>query len=270
MFTRTRVLLLTPVLAIAGLFLPADPVLAAGPALTVSLTCDAVGNTITAQASGNNVAGARLSVTFQVVGGSYATATTDGFIAAYGQQATASATVDAAGAWSATGYTRPWPATDYLFYTEKVRVTARNPATGAQWGPIDESCYRDVRTTVNAACDTGTHTINVNASAVQYARPPVVSVRYYRVKSYWQANANDPWFIGSYPQDPPIVSRSVRPNADGTWSDPGYSQAGSAGYYGALEFVVEVWKTGAAPTYLIGRGQVLCVYADERPPPPAA
>ena len=268
MFTRTRILLLTPVLAMAGL-LPAGPALAAGPALVVSLTCDAAANTVTAQAGGNNAAGAPLSVLFQVVGGSYATAGTDGLNPAIGQQATVSATADAAGAWSATGYTRPWPAANYLFYAEKVRVTVRNLATGVQSSPIDGSCYRDVRTTVNNACDVDTHAIDVNVSAVQYPGP-AVSVRYYRTKSYWQPNAVDPWFVGNYPQDPPIVARSVRPNADGTWSDPGYSRAGGAAYYAALEFVVEVWKTGAAPTYLIGRGQVLCVYADQRPLPPPA
>jgi hypothetical protein len=52
--------------------------------------------------------------------------------------------------------------------------------------------------------------------------------------------------------------------ADGGWSDPGIQQTMSSDYYyGATEYLVVVSRL--YNTYELGRGEGVCIWADQRP-----
>jgi hypothetical protein len=274
MLKRLSALLLASTVAVTTLLVPAQPSSAApaGTSLEVSIICDAATNTVRVSASaGTGVWAASwpLTITFQRTGGSYATATGNGQLPWSQDKVTVPVTTSETGTWSATGYTHAWAADDYLFYSENVRVAVVEPTTGREATWRDESCMRDLRTTVSFACDPETNSINVHASGIQFTDASRITVKYYITQTWTRGSANDPGFtggpLGNWPSYPDR-SVPITISADGSWSDPGYITTGRDLYYGAYQFRVEVWVYGA---YSIGRGDGLCVYADKRPHPTA-
>ncbi|MCW6009618.1 hypothetical protein K1W54_34520 [Micromonospora sp. CPCC 205371] len=248
-------------LVTTGLLAPAGTAQAAEP-LTASITCGADTDLVTAQASGFGLfPGTRLNVNFSVYSGGYATETTYGQVPSIGRT-TVPTTVNPRGGYAVTGFSRPMPAGS-LFYLEKVRVTVTNASTGEQIAaPQDVMCYRDLRTTLHVDCDPATGSAHVAISAKGFHLPSTVSLRYYVPRAFSQASADSPGF-GTFFS--PYSVKTITPNADGTWSDVGYSVTGSTSYHAWSEWRVEVWTSGQFNTHQLGWTETkLCVIADQR------
>src|SRR5262245_59898788 len=120
------VAILVPVVSSAG---PA----AAGTPLKPAIACDAARRTIPTSVSGGTLMpNQAVRVAFRVKSGSYVTtAGSQGVIPQTGSTTTVPAVTAADGSVRATGYSRAWAASSYVFYTETVEVTITN-TTGGQ------------------------------------------------------------------------------------------------------------------------------------------
>jgi hypothetical protein len=246
------VAILVPVVSSAG---PA----AAGTPLKPAIACDAATNTISTSVSGGTLMpNQAVRVAFRVQYGSYVTTSgSQGVIPQSGSTTTVPAVTAADGSVRATGYSRAWPASSYVFYTETVYVSITNPA-GVLLVAGSATCTRDLRTTVTLACDQQAHTITARTSGIGYTQPSRVRIEY-AYTSTSQATADSPRFTRQNLQPPDFVHYAMP--SGGTWSDIGYVHtiAGDP-YYLAETVLVTVrgdWSI------VIGRGETSCVYADQ-------
>jgi hypothetical protein len=257
---------LTAGLAAAAVLVPAGP--ASATMLDVAVTCDPASRTVSAAASAtprSYLPGSKLTVVFRMLGGSHVSATAAGPLAA---QAPLSVpvTADGTGAWTATGYLRPWSAAGQEFYFERIRVSVLNATTGLEITGRETTCHRDERTALTFACDPDTGAVDVRAAGVRYGESPRVTVRYYVLRTFSQATADSPTFIGQT-LGPPDPSRTatVPVAPDGTWSDPGIQRTTTGTWhYAASEYLIVVSAAGVLTPYVVGRGEGLCVSADRR------
>jgi hypothetical protein len=264
---RSPAALLAAVAAVAAaVVLPAAP--AAAGSLDLSVVCDPVTRTVSTAASGvaqtyDPTGG--LTVEFRMIGGSYADPGASGSLPPL-PPVSVRVTAGPDRAWSATGYTRAWAARGELFYYERVRLRVLN-AAGVEVSRTEGSCHHDGRTTVTFGCDPATGTVDVRAAGARYDRHRSVTVRYYVLRTWSQATADSPVFVGQSLGEP-LSQRTVTVPvaADGTWSDPGVQRTTSGtAYYAAAEYLVVVSTPGEFNVYQLGRGQGLCVSANRRP-----
>lgn len=262
---RIRALPLILAVTVVALLSPARAAYAA-TALKASITCDSTTNTISTSVSGGQgrfTPNMPVNVRFLAYYGSYATATTESLISAMGSSITVPTTTTADGSVSVAGYTRSWQASDFVFYTETVRVTVLSTA-GAELGSSEATCTRDPRTTVTLDCDQEAHTITARSAGVgftQMAVPGSVRVEY---EYSWtqQAAPGYPTFKKALTGTPDAVHRVATTEA-GAWSDLGYVHNITTDPYYRDETVVVVVKD-PNNGFIIGRGSAFCVYANHR------
>ncbi|MFI0371742.1 hypothetical protein ACH35V_28075 [Actinomadura sp. 1N219] len=222
------------------------------------ITCDASTGKISTRLTGTWVPGFAYQAEFRLLTGSFVR--TDGSLGWVPQfpAVTGTGTGASNGALNIDGYTRDWNASDYLFYTETVQVIVRNSA-GAQVSERKATCNRDARTTYTLTCDPATHTISATVSATRYRSNSRVYVEYNRITTYQYTPDSTRWTSWPSSQKPDI-SHSALTDADGNWSDLGYSYTfKSEPYY--YEQTVEVIVKLSDGT-IVGRGSDHCVYAD--------
>jgi hypothetical protein len=262
---RIRALPLVLAVTVAAFLSPARAAYAT-TALKASITCDSTTNTISTSVSGGQnlfTPNMPVNVRFLVYYGSYVSATTESLISAKGSSITVPTTTAADGSVSVAGYTRSWQASDYVFYTETVRVTVLSTA-GAELGSSQATCTRDLRTTVTLDCDQEAHTITARSAGVgftQMAVPGTVRVEY-EYSSTQQAAPGYPTFTRVLMGTPDVV-HSVATTETGAWSDLGYVHNITTDPYYRDETVVVVVKD-PSNSLVIGRGSAFCVYADHR------
>jgi hypothetical protein len=265
---RIRGILAALALAATILFVPTSAAHAAVGPLLPTLTCDPTANTVRAVAAGDSLAANRpYKAVFRVTGGSYVTASTTATITGIGSEIAVPFTTDATGRYQVVGYERPWPAEQYLFYAEQVRVTILDATTGYPMAWRNASCTRDVRTTYTFECDPVAHTAVIRADGQRYAGLSSVRVRYHPVSYFGQPAATQPGFQAFYPDDEPAVRSVLVPvTADGTWSEAGHTYSHGDYYYLTRDWRIEVWATtSTGQQVLVGRGFGTCVTADQRP-----
>jgi hypothetical protein len=115
------------VLGLLASLLATTPAVAAVNSFHAWITCDPVTNTIAIGVTGQYGVQPNLSVKvdFTVESGYYATATTSASIPAKGSVTTVAGRSTASGDLTVNGYTRSFPISNYLFYTEKVTATVK-------------------------------------------------------------------------------------------------------------------------------------------------
>ncbi len=267
---RLRVLVLTLVATVGALLSPVGAAHAAVGPVRASIVCDSATNTISTSASGGGgwfTPNSPINVQFLVYYGSYVTATAENLISAKGSTITVQTTSAADGSVSVAGYSRSWNASTYIFYTETVRVTATDPATGHASGG-DATCTQDPRTTVTLTCDQRAQTITAGAAGDGFTQlaSPLASNGYVRVEYTWtgtsQATADSPAFTRQLPSTPD-VTHWVKATA-GAWSDVGFVHSVTTNPY-YLDQTVVVTVRDNYNSFVIGRGTASCVYADQRP-----
>jgi hypothetical protein len=229
--------------------------------LTASITCDSATDTISTRLTGTLVSNFSYVMKFQVLNGSQVT--TDGAInsiAAKGSSVSVPVTTGTNPDVDVAGYTRSWPAEDYAFYTETVRVFVLN-SSGGQITYRDATCVRDMRTTVNLICDQEAHTITATAAGVGFPTQRPVRAAY-TWTSTQQSTAGGPTFTRQSLGTPDVV-HSVTVPESGAWSDVGYVQQITSDPYYLSEKVV-VWVRDVFSNLPVGQGTASCVYADHR------
>ncbi|TMQ95329.1 hypothetical protein ETD83_22420 [Actinomadura soli] len=222
------------------------------------ITCDASTGKISTRLTGTWVPGFAYQAEFRLLTSSFVR--TDGSLGWVPQfpAVTGTGTGASDGTLNIEGYTRDWNASDYLFYTETVRVIVRNSA-GAQVTERDATCDRDVRTTYTLTCDPATHTVSATVTGTRYRPNSGVRVEYNRITTYQTTPDSIRWTSWPSTQRPDI-SHSAPTDGDGRWSDLGYSNTfKSEPYY--YEQTVEVTVKLSDGT-IVGRGSDHCVYAD--------
>jgi hypothetical protein len=228
-----------------------------------SVVCDATTNTVTARISGGGFTGGSIPVTvhFDVIAGSYVTATTQGTIPQIGtrvtkQGATSNNTIDV------IGYQRAWPSANYRFYTETVRVTVINDNTGWAIVQRDGYCAYDTRTTYTFTCDQANRTIRLDVAGTGYS--PNVSTRVvYRHLYEWQIRPGEPGWGTVQPDR----YQPVTVGPDGTWSQVGFeaTPGETPPVYLYHHFTIRVEEVRNGVPLVIGRGEASCLYNDDRP-----
>ncbi|TDD33005.1 hypothetical protein E1287_20675 [Actinomadura sp. KC06] len=248
-------LLLVGSLALTGTASAAPDDLGPGRA---EITCDASTGKISTRLTGKWVPGFAYQAEFRLLTGSFVR--TDGSLGRVPQfpAVTGTGTGASNGALNIDGYTRDWNASDYLFYTETVRVIVRNSA-GAQVAQKDATCYRDVYTTYTITCDRSAHTVSATVSGTRYRPNGQVVIEYNRVTTSQRAPGEFRWTSMNLGPTPEISHREPT-DANGSWSDLGYSHTFTTDpyYYSQTVHVIVKHTDGT----VIGRGSDHCVYAD--------
>jgi hypothetical protein len=261
---RIRTALVAAGVATAGLLAPASPAQAAPVPFVAVVNCDAASGTIkvgtaggTGYATGSEFTpNMPVTVEFQTLRTSWSTTTTDGTTPP-GNKITVSATTDAKGGLTITGYTKPWRGKSYQFYGETVRATVRN-AQGQYLTYRDGTCTRDVRTVVTLTCDRDGHAITARVTGSRFTRNAWTSVEYTYTSTYQASADSGRWTRRN--TSPPDVVHTAKP-VDGEWSDVGFTHpVKDDPYYLSETVFVEVRHPHG---YVIGRGTASCVYADQ-------
>lgn len=254
---RIRALATVTALAAVAVGLSAGPA-AAGPPLTATIACDEVAGTIgTAVSGGTFAANQPLTVRFKVMYGSYVAAggTTARLIPQSGSTTTVPTRSLADGSVEVAGYTRPWPAAGYAFYTETVRASVLDASGREVWR--EATCTRDTRTTLTHTCDPVTRTSAARLAGVRYAAGAPVRVEYRLIRMLTQAKPGDPaWVLGPISYATPNPARTVTADGTGAWSDPGYVRQQTAYRY---EETIQVTVLDTAGV-VVGRVDSGCAY----------
>ncbi|WP_433009165.1 hypothetical protein [Kribbella sp. CA-294648] len=252
--------LLAAVAGLLGALLVGTPASAAGTSFHAWITCDAGTNKITTGVTGQYgvPANTAVKVEFKVESGYYATATASAKIPATGSVITVAGKSSATGDLTVNGYTRDFPISGYLFYTEKVTATVKDTAGGILTSR-SASCNYDHHTTVTLTCDHDTQTITARLDGAQYgeAQPMGLDIKWDRSTTS-QASATDPVFTM---QRFTWATHNVTP-ANGTITDVGFSSPATDRYYQSQT----VWATVSSPYTgrTLGSGTATCVYSDHR------
>jgi hypothetical protein len=255
------IVLLAGGLGLLATLLVGGPAAAAVNLFHASITCDPVTNKITTGVSGLYGVQPNLDVTvdFKVEAGYYATATTSAKIPAMGSVTTVAGRSAADGDLTVSGYSRSWPISDYLFYTEKVSATVKNKSGGILLVRT-ATCDYDVRSKVTLTCDREAQTITAKVEGSQFDEPQPWGLRIqYDRSSLWQRAATDPAFrVARYT----AATHTVTP-VNGTISDVGWARQQTTDPYYYEE---TVWATISSPYTgrVLGRGTATCVYSDHR------
>ncbi|TDD70564.1 hypothetical protein E1293_34685 [Actinomadura darangshiensis] len=256
MRARTITVLLLGVLA--ALLSPVGAANAATP-LTATITCDRTANTISARLSGNAStmpAGRAVIVDFTVLTGSSVTiGGTSAALPDVGRRlASVPATVGSDWSLNVDGYTKPWNAADYSFYTETVRVSLRAP-TGEQLGNrTDGTCTYDTRTQLALTCDPATNTFAARLEGENFTPGQPLKVRYYN-KPVFQATADGiRWTTTPYL----TAEQDFTPSADGTWVNTAYAETVTPHYY--LSYDVRADVTERQTGRIVARATAYCLY----------
>jgi hypothetical protein len=265
MRTRFRSLFLT--LTVATVTLSGVGSLGAGTAaaatpLTASITCDSATNTISTRLTGTLAPNFSYTMKFTVWSGSQVTtAGTISGLPAWNTSVSVPVTTGSNPDVDVAGYTRSWPAANYVFYTETVRVSVLN-SSGGEITWRQGTCVRDLRTTVDLTCDQEAHTITATATGAGFARRPTRAEYAY---GYTYQPTADSLAFTLQPSSTPDVVHSVPVSESGTWSDVGFvHQEGDDEPYFLSENVV-VWVRDVWSNLPVGQGTASCVYADHRP-----
>jgi hypothetical protein len=160
------------------------------------------------------------------------------------------------GSLSVSGYSRSWQASDYLFYTETVRVTVRNGA-GQSLVVKEATCTRDLGTTATIDCDQAAHTITARTAGAGFIRNDPVRIAYF-VSATSQATADSPRFSSFSLGTPDIVHTQI-PVA-GAWSDTGFAINITTDFFYYAESIQVRVTTGTG--LLVGQGSASCVLID--------
>jgi hypothetical protein len=234
---------------------------AAATPLTATITCDSATNTISTRLTGTLVPNFSYTMKFTVWSGSQVTtAGTIGGLPALGTSVSVPVTTRSNPDVDVAGYTRSWPAANYVFYTETVRVSVLN-SSGGEITWRQGTCIHDLRTKVRLTCDQEAHTITATAEGANFARRPTRAEYTFTATS--QATADSPAFTRQ-PSSTPDVVHSVPVSESGAWSDAGYVHQVSGDPYFLREGVV-VWVRDVWSNLPVGQGTASCVYADHRP-----
>lgn len=252
--------LLAAVVGLLASLLATTPATAAVNSFHAWIICDPVANKITTGVTGMygvqpNVA---VKVEFKVESGYYATATTSASIPAKGSVTTVAGRSTPTGDLTVNGYTRGFPISNYLFYTEKVTATVKN-TSGGILATRTATCDYDTHTNVTLTCDHDTQTITARVEGTQYNEPqPMGLLIQYERSSTGQTAPGDPAFT---------LTRYTRTNhgvlpVNGTITDTGWSDPHTDMYY----YSETVWATVSSlyTGRILGRGTATCVYSDHR------
>lgn len=228
---------------------------------TPTLTCDAAAGTVTARATGGGLVASRMVlVEFRVRTGTSvaAGATTPRPLPEVGTVVTVPTRTNAAGEVAVTGYTRPWTAAAYDFYTEVVRVRVlRTDGSELLWS--DAKCTRDVRAGGTLICDPDPGSITAAAAATRGFVPGSrVRLEYRMLRAVTQRTPDEPRW-GSGPAGYPALADAVHhvtPDAAGAWTDTGYVHQ-YPGYHFAQE-TVEVLGFDQASNMVVLRSGLTC------------
>jgi hypothetical protein len=237
---------------------PAQPAGAAVTPLKASVVCDAATDTVTASIVGDAFTeGSRVTVHFDVIAGTYVSATTQGHIPEKNTRVTKQATVSG-GSLSVIGYQRAWPSASYRFYTETVRVTVRDDATGVAV-QREGFCAYDTRTTYTFTCDQATQTLRLVVAGGGYLANAAIRVVY--TQSYVSQYRPEDLRWGT---TLPEKGYGVRVAADGSWSHVGYeARAGATPpHYLYVHFGVRIEQYYDGMPLVVGRGEASCLYND--------
>lgn len=261
MLRRITATIMTAVIALfTSSVLTTGPAAAAAGPLIASIDCDASINQISTKVTGGRFRpGYAFSVDFVVKQGSYVTSSAQGTIPARGSRTVVAAVSRADGTIFVNGYSRAWSASDYLFYTETVRVEVRD-SVGIV-ASAEASCTRDLRTTTLLNCNPETGEISATATGTGFSRNTSLNLAY-RYNRTWKYVGDPSYWNGPHASTPP-VTHSVRP-VDGAWSDTGYVHSVPAN----LEYLSETVTLtvyDANTSLVVGSGQATCVYVDNRP-----
>jgi len=259
---RIRTWLLAGALTAAAVATPTATAQAAAPQpFRAVVTCDATTNTFTVGTVGGSpfLPNQPIKVEFQTLRGSYVTAagTEDGIYS--GSTTTIPATAGPDGNLTMTGIRRAWPAANYVFYTEVVKVTARN-AQNQVLNSSEGSCFYDLRTTVTITCDPVARTITASAAGARYLGQRPLTIEYKRT-TVRQATKNSGQWIGTGHH---AATHQTTTTAAGDWSDIGYSHPFGDNYHLSDEVDVSVSARvvtgGWSRHVVIGRGTAKCEY----------
>jgi hypothetical protein len=221
------------------------------------ITCDPVTNQITTGVTGlYGVAPSwDVVVDFKVESGYAATATTSAAIPATGSVTSVPGRSTAAGDLTVAGYSRNWPISNHLFYTEKVVATVKN-TSGGILATRTAMCHRDLRSTVTMTCDRAAQKITARIEGTQFNEyePGGLWIRYER--EWRSGSATGPIFSSRFTE----ATHALR-SVDGAFSDVGWVKQMTTD----PEFYEEtVWATVilAGTGRTIGYGTATCVYSD--------
>jgi hypothetical protein len=225
------------------------------------ITCDPVTNTIATGVTGQYGVQPNLDVKvdFTVESGYYATATTSASIPAKGSVTTVAGRSAASSDLTVNGYTRSFPISSYLFYTEKVTATVKNTSGGILTSRT-ATCDYDRHTNVTLTCDHDAQTITARVEGSQFNEPQPMGLQIqYERSIVSQSSATDPIFtVTRYT----VATHTVTP-VNGTIADTGWSNPKTTDPYYYAE---TVWATVSSPYTgrTLGRGTATCIYSDHR------
>lgn len=224
------------------------------------ITCDPVTNKIATGVTGQYgvAANTAVKVEFKVESGFYATPTSSAKIPATGSVTTVAGKSTATGDLTVKGYTRDFPMSGYIFYTEKVTATVKNSAGGILTSR-SASCNYDRHTNVTLTCDHETQTITARVDGTQFGeqQPMGLEIKWERSTTS-QSSATDPVFtMTRFTWKTHLVTP-----VNGTITDVGFSDPATDGYYQSQT----VWATVSSPYTgrTLGSGTATCVYSDHR------
>ncbi|NEA34985.1 hypothetical protein [Streptomyces sp. SID13031] len=252
--------LLASVVGLLAALLLTSPAAAAATSFHAWITCDPVTNKIATGVTGQYgvAANTAVKVEFKVESGYYATATTSAKIPATGSTTTVAGKSTASSDLTVKGYTRDFPISGYIFYTEKVTATVKNTAGGILTSRT-ATCDYDRHTTVTLTCDHDTQTITARVDGVQFNEPQPMGLGIKWERSTTSQNsATDPAFTM---QRFTWATHTVSP-VNGTITDVGFSSPATDRYYQSQT----VWATVSSPYTgrTLGSGTATCVYSDHR------
>ena len=258
---RIRALATALAFGVVAVAVSAGPASAAYQPYTPTITCDDTAGTIsTAVTGGNFGANQPVTVRFQVRYGSSIAAggSTARLIPQYGTTTTVPTRTLADGSVAVAGYTRPWPAAGYAFYTETVRVSVLG-ASGYEQASNEATCTRDTRTEITLTCDPAARSITAAATTTRYAPGSRTRLEYRVLKTSWQTAPGEPRWTGGplgYPATP-TAAHTVTADATGAWSDVGYVHLRPTQYF--TQEWVEV-KAFDQAGIVVGRADLTCSY----------
>ncbi|MEV6411432.1 hypothetical protein [Kribbella sp. NPDC051718] len=254
--------LVAGVVGLVGGLLVGSPASAAGTSFHAWITCDPVTNKVATGVTGQYgvAANTAVKVEFKVESGYYATATTSAKIPAVGSTTTVAGKSTASGDLTVKGYSRDFPISGYIFYTEKVTATVKNTAGGIITSRT-ASCDYDRHTNVTLTCDHETQTITARVDGVQFNEPlPMgLEIKWERSTTSQETASDLVWTMQRFVWK----THGVTP-VNGTISDVGFSDPATDRYYQSQT----VWATVSSPYNgrTIGSGTATCVYSDHRSP----
>jgi hypothetical protein len=252
--------LLAGVVGLVAALLVTSPAAAAATSFHAWITCDAVTNKITTGVTGQYgvAANTAVKVEFKVESGNYATATTSAKIPATGSVTTVAGKSTASGDLTVKGYTRDFPISGYLFYTEKVTATVKNTAGGILTSRT-ATCNYDRHTNVTLTCDHDAQTITARVEGSQFGEPQPMGLEIKWERSTTSQNsATEPALTM---ERFTWATHTVSP-VNGTITDVGFSSPATDRYYQSQT----VWATVSSPYTgrTLGSGTATCAYSDHR------